>query len=107
MTKTRLVILPECQIGAIKFSIYRNDFLLEKLNQSGDINHKEQKLRIAHREVDQEFLTLVHEAFHGIVAELGYELDEGCILALSTGITIFLQSLGIEPDFSQIPEEVQ
>lgn len=101
----KLVIPPEVQIGAIKYGIWRNDFLLEKENKSGSINSREQKIRIAHREVSQEFLILMHEAFHGISDEQGYEFDEGCIRALSTGIAIFLSSLGIEPDFSLIPEE--
>ena len=99
------MIPPECQIGAITYDILRNDFLLEKMNRSGYINSREQKIRVAHREVSQEFLILMHEAFHGISDEQGYELEEGCIHALSTGLTIFLNSLGIEPDFSQIPEE--
>jgi len=101
----KLVIPPQCQIGAITFGIRRNDALLHKLDKSGTINSLDQLIRIAHRKVDLEFLVLIHEAFHGIIDELGYELDEGCTRALSTGLAIFLTSLGIEPDFSQIPEE--
>lgn len=101
----KLIIPPECQIGAITYGIRRNDFLLHKMDRSGTINSKDQLIRIAHREVSQEFLILMHEALHGISDEQGYDFDEGCIKAISTGITIFLKSLGIEPDFSQIPEE--
>jgi len=101
----KLIIQPQCQIGAIRYNIVRNDFLLEKQDKSGTINSKEQKIRIAHREVSQEFLILMHEAIHGIASEQGYDFEEGCVRAIATGVTIFLKSLGIEPDFSQIPEE--
>ena len=105
----KLVIPPEVQVGAIMYGLCRNDRLLERLNLSGHINSKDQLIRIAHRKPDQEFLILVHEAVHGICDELGITSDENTseefTKALSTGITLFLLSLGIEPDFSQIKEE--
>ena len=101
----KLIIPPQCQIGALTFGIRRNDFLLHKLDKAGTINSLDQLIRIAHRKVDLEFLVLMHEAIHGIYDEQGLEQDEGVIRAISTGITIFLRSLGIEPDFSLIPEE--
>jgi len=101
----KLKIPLNVQVGAIQYAVLRNDFLLHKENKSGTINSLEQKIRIAHRNADQEFLILVHEALHGIADELGYDFDEGCIKAISTGFVLFLYSLGIEPDFSDIPEE--
>ena len=103
----KLTIPNEIQLGALKFSVRRNDFLLHKLDKSGAINSKDQMIRIAHRKADMEFLILVHEALHGICDEQGITQDEGLVTAIATGFTIFLQSLGIEPDFSQIPEEVK
>ena len=103
-----LVIPPEVQVGAIMYGLCRNDRLLERLNLSGHINSKDQLIRIAHRKPDQEFLILVHEAVHGICDELGItsgDTSEEFTKALSTGITLFLLSLGIELDFSQIKEE--
>ena len=104
----KLVITPSCQIGAVTYGICRNDRLLERLDLSGHINSRDQLIRIAHRKPDQEFLILLHEAIHGICDELGItpgDQSEEFIRALSTGIAIFLQTLGIEPDFSEIPEE--
>jgi len=109
----KLVIPREVQIGAIKYGICRNDRLLERLDLSGHINSRDQLVRIAHRKPDQEFLILIHEVVHGICNELGITTkdtddaaeDEGFIKALSTGVAVFLQSLGIEPDFSLIQEE--
>ena len=104
----KLIIPPEVQIGALLYHLFRNDYLLEKINLSGHISSKDQKIWIAHREIDQEFLVLVHEACHGICDELGIasgEESENFIKALATGVALFILSLGIEPDFSQIPEE--
>lgn len=103
----KLVIPQEVQIGAIKYGVRRNDRLLERLDLAGHVNSRDQLVRIAHRKPDQEFLILVHEVVHGVCDEFGItgKDSEKFIKALSTGVTIFLQSLGIEPDFSQILEE--
>ena len=53
-------------------------------------------------------IILNHEATHGIGDELGIvkgEQSEEFIKGFSTGLSIYMRSLGIEPDFSQIPEE--
>lgn len=105
----KLIIPSECQIGSLIFEVCWNDDLLRRLDLVGQINSKDQRLRLAHRKSDQNFLNLIHEAIHGICMELGIESykdnPEAFTDALSTGITIFLRSLGIEPDFSQIKEE--
>lgn len=104
----KLVIPPECQIGAMEVSIRFNDWVLHKMDVAAYINLKDQMIRLSHRKTDQEWLHLIHEALHGITDELGINFDgstEAAINALSNGIVIFLDSLGIEPDFSQIPEE--
>ncbi len=106
--KMRLVIPLECQIGGISFRIYYNDRLLEKMGLCAYISSKDQKIILTHRKTDQEFFNLIHEVVHGVVFENSIELGdnkEQTVSALGIGLATFLVSLGIEPDFSEIPEE--
>ncbi len=104
----KLTIPPRCQIGALTFSIKRNDELLEKLDECAHISSRHQTIWIAHRESDKELVALLHEAFHDIVRRrIGPEgaENEYLIDSLAHEIAIFLHSLGIESDFSKIPED--
>lgn len=105
----KVIVPQECQIGAIKYRVVFNDKLLQKLDLSGNINSKDQMIRLSHRNTDLMYLILMHEATHGICDELGLfdtkTDDETFIRTFSTGLTIFLHSIGIELDFKNIMEE--
>lgn len=103
----KLVVPRTCQVGALGYVICYNDRLLEKMDLAAHISSRDQKIILSHRQPDQEFHGLVHEAIHGVAAENGLEFrdSEQVIATLSVGIVNFLVSLGIEADFSEIQEE--
>ena len=104
----KLTIPANCKLGALTFSIKRNDELLDKLDECAHISNRHQSIWIAHRKADQEFVALLHEAFHDIVCRrIGpADAENECLVdSLAHEMAIFLHSLGIEPDFSEIPED--
>lgn len=104
----KLVIPPEGQVAGLAFKICYNDRLLEKMDLAAHISSKDQKIILSHRKTDQEFVNLIHEAVHGVVTENSVEFagdNEQGVCTIAIGLALFLLSLGIEPDFCQIPEE--
>ena len=107
----KLVIPSECQIGARKIRIRRSEQGLEIGDMSAQTSMFNQIIRISTvyhanpRHNEQLLETLLHEAVHIIDHLYIRALDEEQIGALGSGLAQFLISLGIEPDFSQIPEE--
>lgn len=103
----KLIISPECQIGAHKIQIRQSENLLDKLDFRGSSNLKEQIIRLSFekRELTNIWATLVHEGLHISGQLSGLDLKEGEVIALSEFLGQFLLSLGIEPDFSRIPTE--
>jgi len=103
----RLTILPECQIGAHTFRIRWGDKYLDITGIRGHESCKDQIIRLHKGQSNSAtFECLIHEADH-IVSYL-YDIadsEEKAIIARAAGLCQFLLSLGIEPDFSQIPEE--
>lgn len=107
----KLVIKPECKVGPLTLKIRWNDRVLWRDHSSAHVFLGEEIIRLSHG-VSPEFTfyQLIHEGLHAIRKLHGLEAEdkvaeENEVLDLSTGITAFLLSLGIEPDFSQIPEE--
>jgi len=105
----KLTIPAECQIGAHIIRIRESEKLLEKLEYRGSCNLKEQIIRLSFekRQLTSIFTTLIHEGLHISIQLSGLELKEGEIVAISEFLGQFLLSLGVEPDFSQIPQEEQ
>ena len=103
----KLVIPSECKIAAFTYSIVTNDKLLEKLEDRASCNIKEQIIRLQKKEVkaEQIFVELLHEIDHLIDDVTGSKTDEEVRIAKTNILAQVLLSLGIEPDFSQIPEE--
>ena len=105
----KLVIGPKIQIGALEFNIYWNDALLEKMELQAYISSKDQAIRLAHRSPDKQWTNLIHEILHGITNEFDLRIEdekvERYFSTFAHGLAIALNSLGVEPDFSQIPEE--
>jgi len=103
----KLVIPPKCQMGVHPIRIRQSEKLLAKLDYRGSGNMKEGIIRLSfkERQLEDIFATLIHEGLHQAGILSGLELKEEEIIPLAEFMTQFLLSLGIEPDFSQIPEE--
>ena len=105
--KVKLVIPPECQIGAHTFQIRYSDKIMEVMGTRGGCEYLEQHIiRLkTNRPASATFQTLLHEATHLITMLYNPELKEEDIWTIGAVLCQFLMSLGIEPDFSQILEE--
>jgi len=109
----KLIIPPTCQIGAHTYKVRFNDKLLGAADLRAQTNHKEQLIRLStgehagvRRSNTMLFEMLLHEILHPInQLYCGGEVTEQQIEAISAGMAQALLSLGIEADFSQIPEE--
>ena len=107
----KLVISSEVQIGGNRIRIRRNDKALEITDLRAQYSSSENIIRLSltyagrPRPISQIFESLLHEINHAIDGLYLRDLEEGQIGALATGQTQALLSLGIEPDFSEIPEE--
>lgn len=107
----KLVIPSEIKISPLNFKIRWNDRYLLVRGCSGEMLLADETIRIPHwLSPEFTFYHLIHEGLHAIRRLHGLELEakedeEREVTDLSTGITDFLLSLGIEPDFSKILEE--
>ncbi len=104
----KIVIPPECQLGAHTIKIVWSRKLLEIQDARGGSENL--GIIIIRLRPDRPrtsiFQTLIHELLHQI--DFVYHLEDftdGHIQVLSAGLAQSLLSMGIEPDFSQIPEE--
>lgn len=113
----KLKIPPEVQAGHITYKIVFSDKALQIADMRGQVDHAAQLIRLSKhgtngttRAIPRSsavlFEMLHHELIH-IHNHLwcGGELTEQQIEALASGLTQSLMSLGIEPGFSEIPEE--
>ena len=109
----KLIIPPKCQIGALNYKIVFSDYLLGKLENRATSNVAEQIIRlrkratVGNKEISHEQLLsdLCHEIEHIINDTAGLSEEEHEIVIRGSLMTQALLSLGIEPVFSQIPEE--
>ena len=102
----KLVIRPEIQIGALTYRIMYNDWLLDKLGFQAHCSSKDQKIYL-HTGLTAiaNFEDLNHELIHIASWTSAHEIDEDAVKGISNILTQALLNLGIELDFSQIPEE--
>lgn len=108
--KVTLKISPECQIGAHTFQIRWSPKILDIQDARGGGEYRIDLIirLMPGRPISQTFQTLIHEVIHlADMTTLGNDsrITEVETQALSSGLAQFLLSLGINPDFSQIPEE--
>lgn len=102
----KLIIPPEIKMGPITLRIVKSDKLLEKLNYRSSTNVKEEIIRLSSdRSVEQIFAGLLHEVLHNCEDFSGIGFEEREIISISNFLAQALLSMGIEPDFSQVPEE--
>lgn len=104
----KLKIPHECQIGAHTFPIRWSPKILDLQEARGGSEYREDIIirLMPNRKPIAMFQTLIHEAIHMTDSVFGTDrIDEEVVKLLSGGLTQFLLSLGIEPDFSDIPEE--
>ena len=102
----KLVIQPECQVGPVKLRITHNNQILHKMDLSGHYSSRDETIYLASGiSAEQIFNILVHELLHICSDESGADLEENQITGTSYLLTQALLSLGIEPDFSQLPKE--
>ena len=102
----KLVIPPECQMGCRIIKIRFSDRILDWKEQRADESTKEEIIRLHTKQSDAAtFETLLHEAKHISNYLYNVEEKEQSVDIASEALCQFLLSLGIEPDFSQIPEE--
>jgi len=103
------VIPSECQIGAHTFAIRFSPVILDAAGARGQSEYLEKQIiRLKPgRSSSQTCQSFLHEVMHSIDMVLGADenVNEATIRFLSAGLTQVLLSLGIKPDFSQIPEE--
>ena len=101
-----LVIPSEIQIGAIKYRIVFSDKLLKKMSDRASMNIKEEIIRLQNGcSAAQLFANLMHEIDHLAEDTAGISQEEQDSIARANLVAQALLSMGIEPDFSQIPEE--
>lgn len=106
----KLVIPPEVQIGAHTFRIRWSDKLLDMAKIKASESAREQIIRLHTGLADSDtFECLIHELTHAVEYICGTDMEnerESNTISRSAGITQFLMSMGIEPDFSKVPEEI-
>lgn len=113
----KLVIPDSVDTGPLNYSIIFDDKSLQVADIRAQVNHTTQIIRLskygtydatagAQRSPATILEMLLHEMIHiNNHMWCGGELTETQTEALASGITQGLLSLGIEPDFSQVPVE--
>lgn len=103
----KLIIPNEAQVGAHTYLIRVNEKQLDRQGWQASSTSKELIVRLAtrDRQTSNIFCALMHEGLHLAGVHGGVELKEEEIVVLGEFLGQFLLSLGIEPDFSQVPEE--
>lgn len=103
----KLIVSPQCQIAALTYDIVVSDWVLKKMDVRASCNFKELKVRLPkdNLRVEQTFTELIHELLHIVDDTAGFEMNEGDTIIRGNLLSQALLSLGIEPDFSRIPEE--
>jgi len=105
----KFIIPPQFQMGARTFRVRINDKLLKELNFKGQLVDREELVRLSQRSPLSMFESLVHEMLHEAHYLCGLDdatdAFEAKVIALSSFIAQGLVSLGIEPDFSLVPDE--
>ena len=107
----KLQILSEVQIGGRKVRIRISEKALQIADLAAQASIYDNIIRLTlHYEGQPRdnvvvFESLIHEILHIIDRLYMRELEERQVGALGSGLAQALMSLGIEPDFSQIPEE--
>jgi len=113
----KLVIPDIVESGHLDYRIIFDDKSLQVADSRAQVNYAEQTIRLSkygtyssdrgtHRSPAAILEALLHELLH-VHNNLwcADELTEQQVEALAAGLTQSLISLGIEPDFSRIPEE--
>lgn len=113
----KLVISPEVRMGAFSYKIVFSDKTMQIADVRAQVEHAEQVIRLSKhgthwttRAIPRSSTALLEMLLHEIIHVhnhlwLGGDLTEQQIEAMASGLAQSLLSLGIEPDFSQIPEE--
>ena len=102
----KLLIPPEINVGPLTFQIVFNEKLLKKMHDRASANVTEQKIRLPRETSDEQcFVLLIHELDHAAEDNCGIDFNEQNTCSRSSLIAQALMSMGLEPDFSQIPEE--
>lgn len=107
----KLVIPSEVQIGGNKIRIRVNEKALDVAALAAQYSAYENIIRLSFiyegkpRGIARIYESLIHEIIHAIDGLYLRELEERQTGALASGLVQAFLSLGIEPDFSQIPEE--
>lgn len=107
----KLVIPAEVQVGSNKIRIRINEKALDIADLSAQYSTYENIIRLSLlyngklRSIPRVFESFIHEIEHAIDGLYIRELEERQIGALASGLAQAFLSLGIEPDFSNIPEE--
>lgn len=113
----KLVIPSKCQMGALSYEIVFSDKTLQIADVRAQVEHAEQVIRLSKhgtysttRAIPRSPAALLEILLHEVIHVhnhlwLGGDLTEQQTEALAAGLAQSLLSLGIEPDFSQVPEE--
>ena len=110
---TIFVIPPECHIGGHTVRIRISEKYLDIADLAGESTMTEGIIRLS-LHLDNKprsrvciFETLIHEIIHLVDREYVRDgaLEERQVGCLANGIVQALLSMGIEPDFSKIPDE--
>lgn len=108
----KFIIPPEYQIGAHTYRIRINNKALDIADLRANVSYNDQIIRLSThldgkpRSNSMVFEALLHEVLHPINhLFMGGELSEQQHEQISTGLAQAFLSMGIEPDFSQIPKE--
>lgn len=100
----KVTVNPTVQIGCITFDIKFDDVVLKHDRLRGSVREEDQTIRLSHKKPDQTWAILCHELTHQCANDSGLTLSEGEIAGFATLLAQAIQSLGITPDFSKIPE---
>ncbi len=103
----KLVIPPVIQIGPLKYSVVFSNKLMDKLSDRSSVNVKEQIIRLQDETSNEQlFANFIHEVDHVAEDTVGIETNEQNTVGRANLMAHALLSMGIDPDFSKIPQEV-
>ena len=96
------------QIGGHTFDVVHSPYYLDGLSCKGESEYRQRHTirLLKDRPATQKFQTFIHEGLHQIDHVFGNgEMSEELIQLLAGGLCQMLLSMGLEPDFSDLPTE--
>lgn len=100
------IVPPEFEMGACKYKIFRSQKVLEKLESAGHLSVSDEHILLPDKDLSPErmLVCLFHELDHLANNTIGVDQDEREVDGRANMMAQAILSMGIEPDFSQVPK---